>query len=138
MVSEEIFDRYVWPYFKIYTDLLLKNGVTPVFHLDANWDRALPKFLELPRQQCIMALDSATNIRLARETLGDHMAIMGDVPAVKLAFGQPKDVEDYVNGVLDDIGPRGYIGASGCDIPANAKYENVKAMVNAVHEYPIK
>jgi uroporphyrinogen-III decarboxylase len=135
MLSEETFDKFVWPYFKVYTDLLLKHGVTPMFHLDANWNRALPKFLELPRQQCIMALDSATDIRLARKVLGDHMAILGDVPATKLAFGKPQDIRDYVTGVLDDIGPRGYICASGCDVPANAKFENVKAMADAAHEY---
>ena len=135
MLSDEIFDRFVWPYFKLYTDLCIENDILVTYHLDANWDRALHKFLELPAQKCILALDSATDIRMARKVLGDHMCILGDVPASLLAFGKPEAVKKYVNDMLDDIGSTGIIMASGCDIPANAKRENVKAMCDAANEY---
>ena len=31
----------------------------------------------------------------------------------------------------------GYIAMPGCDIPPNVPIENVKAMVDAAHEYPL-
>ena len=38
--------------------------------------------------------------------------------------------------LIDDVGPKtGLIVCSGCDIPFNAKYENVKAMVDAAADY---
>ena len=37
--------------------------------------------------------------------------------------------------LLDDIGPWGCIIATGCDIPSDAKPENVKAMCDAAHNY---
>ena len=63
------------------------------------------------------------------------MCIMGDVPARLLAFGKPDDVKKYVTDVLDDIGSTGTIICSGCDIPANAKRENVQAMCDAANGY---
>lgn len=135
MVNDAIFDRFVWPQMKEYAKLCLKNHVVPLFHLDANWDRQIHRFLEIPKQSGVVCLDSKTNIRRTREVLGDHMCILGDVPANMLAFGSYSKVHQYVTSVLDDIGTRGIFIASGCDIPINAKRECVKAMADAAHEY---
>lgn len=135
MISPAIFDRFVWPHMKGYAELCLSKGVIPIFHLDANWDLQIQRFLELPAKSCIMALDSATDIRRARQILGDHMCILGDVPPQLLAFGKPEEVREYVYSLCRDIGPTGYIVASGCDIPTNAKPENVKAMCDAANSY---
>ena len=138
MLSPEMFDRFVWPYFKAYAELCLKNDVIPMFHLDACWDNALEKFREMPAKKCILCLDSKTDIRKAHEILGDMMCILGDIPPELLAFGTYDDVYKYVTDLIDDIGPVGYICASGCDIPSNAKPECVKAMADAAHEYIAK
>lgn len=135
MISEDLFDRFVWPYFKAYTDLCVEHDVIPIYHLDACWDNALEKFLELPAKKGILALDSKTDIRLTHKILGDHMCILGDVPAELLAFGTPGDIQKYVKDLLDDIGTQGIIIASGCDIPSDAKRENVRAMCDAVNGY---
>jgi uroporphyrinogen-III decarboxylase len=34
--------------------------------------------------------------------------------------------------LINEIGPAGFILSSGCDIPPNAKPENVKAMIDSV------
>ncbi len=138
MVSPAIFDRFVWPYLKDFANLCLEMSVVPMFHLDANWDSQLKRFLEIPEKSSVMCLDSKTNIRLAREVLGDHMCILGDVPANMQAFKKYEDVYAYVTAVIDDIGPYGYIAASGCDIPINAKRECVKAISDAAHQYKIR
>lgn len=135
LISMDQFDRFVWPYMKEYANLCLKYDVVPVFHLDSCWDLALSRFLELPEKSCIMALDSVTDIRLARATLGEHMAILGDIPATLLSLGTKQECADYTRSVIDDIGPRGYIFASGCDVPINAKYENLKAACDVVNNY---
>ena len=40
----------------------------------------------------------------ARETLGGHLCIMGDVPASLFAFGQPEQAAAYSDRVLDVMG----------------------------------
>ena len=75
-------------------------------------------------------LDGSTDMRRARNILGDHMAMMGDVPSNMLAFGTDTQVYDYVTSLIDDCGSKtGLIISSGCDSPMNAKPENVNAMI---------
>ena len=116
--------------------LVIECGGTPIFHLDSCWDREFEAFKELPAHKCILSLDGTSDIRLARKVLGDHSCLMGDVPASLLAFGTAKEVYDHTTALIRDVGPEtGYIVCSGCDIPSNAKFENVKAMVDAAHDF---
>ncbi len=55
----------------------------------------------------------------------------GDVPAALQTFGTHKEVTAYCRKLLDKISPDGFILPTGCDIPTNAKFENVQAMVVA-------
>ena len=59
---------------------------------------------------------------------------MGDVPAAMLAFDTPDNVYNYCNKLIREIGPEGFILHSGCDIPTNAKIENVQVMVQSALE----
>ena len=63
------------------------------------------------------------------------MALYSIAGAVLGLESAPEDVEKYVTSLLDDIGPYGVMIASGCDIPSDAKPENVKAMADAAHNY---
>lgn len=131
MISPAMFDRFVWPYMKAYAELALKKGALPIFHLDANWDLALPHFLEMPKGTCVLALDGKTDIYRAKELLGDHMCIMGDIKPELCAFGTPEEVYDKSVELIKSIGPRGFILATGCDIPSNAPFENAQMICRA-------
>jgi hypothetical protein len=130
-VNKEMFERFSWGYMKDLALMLLSRNVVPIFHLDSDWERGLEYFRELPKGRCIMALDGNTNIHKAKEIVGDMMCIMGDVPAEMLAFGTPDKVYDYCMNLIRTIGPMGFILSSGCDIPYNAKLENVQMMGKA-------
>jgi uroporphyrinogen-III decarboxylase len=49
------------------------------------------------------------------------------------SLGTPDDVHAYSTKLIREIGPAGFILSSGCDIPFDAKPENVAAMIAAVH-----
>ncbi|MBP2652843.1 MAG: uroD [Firmicutes bacterium] len=131
-LSPKVWNRFEWPYFKRMVEVVLEENVIPVLHIDSNWERDLEKFLELPKGKCIFSSDHATNIYKVKEVLGDHMCIMGDVPAALTSLGTPDEVYNYSTKLINEIGPKGFILSSGCDIPFNAKPENVKAMIAAV------
>ena len=78
-----------------------------------------------------MALDGETDIFKAKDILGDHMCLMGDVPAAMLFMASPDEVYEYCARLTRELGPTGFILQSGCDIPTNAKPENVRAMIRA-------
>ncbi|RKZ12302.1 hypothetical protein DRQ53_14985 [bacterium] len=73
-------------------------------------------------------------IHKAKEILDGHACIMEDVPASMSAFGTPDEVYNYCKKLIREIGPDGFILQSGCDIPTNAKLENVQAMVSAARD----
>ncbi len=131
MISPAMWNRFVWPYFSHLVNKVIEAGLVPLLHLDSNWDRALETFKRFPKAKLIVALDGDTDIFRAKAILKGHACIMGDVPASLLAFGTPDAVYDYSRNLIEKIGPDGFILQSGCDIPANAGIENVRAMVAA-------
>ncbi|MGD2037364.1 MAG: uroporphyrinogen decarboxylase family protein [Desulfobacterales bacterium] len=131
LLSPVMWNRFVWPYFRKTVLEVIDAGLIALLHLDSDWTRELQRFKELPRGKCIMALDGETDIFRAKDILGNHMCIMGDVPASMLFLDHPHDVYQYCSRLIRELGPQGFILQSGCDIPTNAKLENVQAMVSA-------
>jgi hypothetical protein len=133
-LAPRLWERFVFPYYKEMVDIAVEEGTIPVLHFDANWTRDLARLREMPKGKVVLSLDGKTDIFKAKELLGDHMCLMGDVPPGLLALGTPEDVGAYSRRLIREIGPAGFILSSGCDVPPTAKYENVQAMVNAVKE----
>lgn len=134
-ISPQDFEELVLPDLEIMVNGYVSNGITPIFHCDSDWTGRLDYFKKFPAKRCILELDGTTDIRKAKEVLGDRMAIMGDVPATTLAFGSYDDTFRYCKDLIRDVGNgRGFILSSGCSVPPNAKPENVRAMYDAAHD----
>ncbi|OBR93642.1 uroporphyrinogen decarboxylase [Clostridium ragsdalei P11] len=130
-LSLKLFDRFMWPYLKKIVEVVVDEGSFAYLHLDMCWNRFLDYFLELPKAKCIFSPDSTTDIFKAKKVLDGHMCIMGDVSPSLLTLGTADDVHAYCMRLMKEIGPDGFIMAAGCMLPANAKVENVKAMLSA-------
>jgi uroporphyrinogen-III decarboxylase len=130
-LSPKLWDRFVWPYVVEMVQAVAAEGIIPILHFDANWNRDLERFKELPAATCVLALDSMTDIFKAKEILGDHMCLLGDVPPRMLTLGTPEEVRAYSTRLINEVGPPGFILAQGCAIPPDAKLENVRAMIEA-------
>ena len=137
LMSHDTFMEFVWPYMKQLVDATIEAGVVPVLHFDSCWDSELETLKELPEKKCLLMLDGTTDMRKARKVLGDRMCLMGDVPSRMLAFGTADECYNYVTKLIDDIGPIGTIISSGCDVPLNAKDENVDAIIQATLDYKV-
>ncbi len=134
LISSRLWDRFVWPYIARIAHALVDKGVTPVLHFDQDWTRDLGRLRDLPARKCILNPDGMTDIRKFREETGDHMAMMGDVPATLLTLGNPAEIRQYVRDLIELFEGSGLLICPGCDAPIDAKPENMEAMVAAVHE----
>lgn len=133
-ISPKMFERFVLPSLKQMVDSFLKDGIISILHCDGNWTPMLPYLRELPRASCVIELDGTTNIFKAKEILGDWLCLKGDVPATLLAQGELSQVADYCQNLIKNIGTDGgFILSSGCEVPLDAKPENVAAMIQSVH-----
>lgn len=137
LVGRKIWDTFVFPYYLQMVNALAENGIISILHFDQSWTRDLERFREFPAKKCILNPDGMTDVRKAKELLGDRMAIMGDVPASLFAAGTPDDIYNYVRDLVRDIGPTGLILCPGCDAPINTKPENMEAFLAAAHEYGV-
>ena len=126
----ELFERFEWPFLQRYVDAFISEGILPWMHFDTDWGINLPHLKRLPKGMCVCDLDGMTDIFQAKEVLGGHMCISGDVPAALLALGSPADVTAYCRGLIDEVGNGGgFMLTSGCECPVNVRPENLRAMV---------
>jgi len=132
----DIFEEFEWPYLQRYVDAFISEGVTPWFHFDTDWGLNLPYLKQLPKGKCVCDLDSTTDIFKAKEILGGHMCISGDVPASLLTLGTPDDVREYCQRLIDKVGNGGgFFLTTGCECPIDAQFENVKTMIDTAKSY---
>jgi uroporphyrinogen-III decarboxylase len=135
LVAPRLWNRFVWPYFVKIVNAVLDAGLTPVLHLDQDWTRDLARLRDLPAKKCIMNPDGMTNMKKFKELVGDHMAMMGDVPSSMFAAGTPEDIHNYVRDLVRVFDSRGLLLCPGCDAPINTRLENMEAFIAASHKF---
>jgi hypothetical protein len=130
-MSPKMWERFCFPNIKAIVETVVDSGSYALLHWDNNWDRSFEYLKQLPKGKCILATDGSTDLFKAKEVLGSHMCLMGDLPPAMLTLGNPDEVYKYSKKLVDNLGPRGFILAVGCCVPLNAKVENIKAMIAA-------
>ncbi|MBU1670356.1 MAG: hypothetical protein KKF41_11800 [Actinobacteria bacterium] len=134
-ISPRQFAEVCYPGVKLIADYLAERGISFSMHCDGNWDANLEIMTTLPENSCFQ-FDGATDIFRASEVLGDRYVIMGDVDAGMLAYSEPEEVEAYCARLIKEVGANGrFILSSGCELPMNARLENVQAMVRAARTH---
>lgn len=134
-ISPKMFERFVLPNLKQMVEIFVKNGIVSILHCDGNWTPMLPYLLEMPRASCVVELDGMTDIYKAKEILGDWLCLKGDVPAALLAQGEPDQITEYCQHLIKSVGSDGgFILGSGCEVPLDAKPENVAALIRSARE----
>ena len=129
-ISPDMFEEFAFPALKQMIEAFHAKSVTSVIHADANWLEMLPWFRKVPKGSCIIELDGDTDIVKAKEILAGYQCIRGDLPATILAFGTEKETQDYCDKLVDLAMDGGFIIGSGCEVPLNAKIENVRILMN--------
>ncbi len=135
-VSPRQFAALAFPSLREICLSLIRDRIVPILHCDGNWDKNLEYFLELPAGGFCLQFDGRTDIFRAAEILKDHCTLFGDVPASMLVLSGSDDVDRYCKRLITEVGrDGGYILGAGCEIPSDAKPENVWALIRAAAKY---
>lgn len=133
-LSKDQWEIYYWHYMKRSMLKSIELGYYPVPFVEGRLDSRLEYFLDLPKGKFGMMFESTDIIR-AKEILGDHCCIMGNVPASVLQLGSVDDVEQHCKKLIEVVGKGGgYIIMHGSSLD-ESKPENVKAMIDAPKKF---
>lgn len=134
--SLDIYERFEYPDMRRMIEAFHAAGLITVTHLDTDYTNNLPYFKDLPPKSVVVELDSTSNIFKAKEMLGGHCCIAGDVPAALTSLGTPEEVEEYCRKLIDVVGrDGGFILSTGCTLPADCRFENLRAMIDTAKNY---
>jgi len=137
--SPAIFQEFFWPTVKKGIDIFVKRGYKPHVHIDGDLTRVLESMSNItkgiPKGKVVLDLEK-TDMKKAKEVLGDKVCLYGNVPASLLVYGTVHDVKGYCKKLIEDCAEGGgYILSTECETPWNAKPENVKAMIDSAKEF---
>ncbi len=135
-MSNKQFEKFYWSGLKKVLLAEIDLGFVPVARFQGGFTSRLEYLLELPRGKAVAYFDQ-TNMFKAKEVLGDHLCIMGNVPTSLLQLGSPQDVDEYCRKLIQVCGKGGgfiLVNGGGMD---QAKPANIKAMIDSASKYPV-
>ncbi len=135
-MSPKQFETFVWPYWKRAIEKTFELGYDIVsMFFEGRRDKQLEYFNEFPKGRFLIRF-AETDIFKAKEVLGKHSCIVGNVPITLLQIGSPSEVEEYCKKLIKICGKDGgFILRCTTDYTQEAKPENVKAMIDAAKKY---
>ncbi len=134
-LSPEDYRTYVQPYSKKALDIAAQSGL-PLIHFGTNTNGMLPDIKAAGGD--VIGVDWRIDIDKAAEILGDDTVIQGNLDPIALHAPWP-ELEKRTKLVLDKMqGRDGFIFNLGHGILKTTPVENVKQLVEFVHEYSAK
>ncbi len=135
-LSPRHFEQVAFPSLELAVNRIIEARMTPILHCDGDWLKNLKVLRRLPAGKAIIEFDGFTDIFRAKQEIGDRMCIYGDIPAEKLVLGSPQEVREYCHRLIEEVGKNGgFILSGGCEVPYNARPENLREVVRAALAY---
>ena len=140
VISPKTFERFSYPYLKKVFAAWADHGVdAKLLHICGNSTKVLDLYADTGAD--LIEIDHAVDLRVAKERIGDRVAIVGNVHTVtELLQGTPEMVRASAQRCIDQAGAGGgFLLGSGCIVPRYTPLENVRAMVEVAHGqgYPV-
>jgi uroporphyrinogen-III decarboxylase len=105
-MSLKQFETFYWPTLKRLMIALIDAGLTPAPFFEGDYTSCLEYLLEIPKGKMIGHFDT-TDIFKAKEILGGHVCIQGNIPASLLQAGTQQEVKDYTKKLINVVGKDG-------------------------------
>lgn len=130
------FEDFYWPTLKRLVVQLAERGFTPFVMTEGDYTSRLEYLLEIPKGRAFVHFDTTDMFR-AKDVLGGHLCISGNVPTSLLATGTPDEVKEYAKGLIDYCGRDGGFVMSARTPVDDARPENLKALIDFTIEYGV-
>jgi hypothetical protein len=135
-MSMKQFEKFYWPGLKGLILALIDKGQRPLVFFEGDYTSRLEYLLELPKGSIFAHMDT-TDIFKAKEILGGHLCISGNVPCSLVGTGTPDSVREYARKMIDVCGKDGGFIMSTRSPVDDANPECLKALIDFTIEYGV-
>jgi hypothetical protein len=135
-MSIKQFETFYWPTLKKLMLALIEAGLIPVPFFEGDYTSRLEYLLELPKARVIGHFDT-TDIFKAKEIVGGHICIQGNMPASLLQSGTPQLVKEHTKKLIDFVGKDGGYIMSCRSSMDEADPKLVKVWIDYTKEYGV-
>jgi hypothetical protein len=135
-ISPKMFEKFCLPYMVRAAHAAVEAGLRIQYHFDTNWTPMLEYFKDLPPKSGYLHLDERTNIFKAKEILGDHLCLLGNLKPSLFTLGTEEEVERQVKEIIDGCAAGGGLIISA-ELTADSRFELVDRMIQTTKEYGV-
>ncbi|TLD42686.1 MAG: Methylcobalamin methyltransferase MMP0830 [Candidatus Jettenia ecosi] len=131
MISEKHFREFVLPYLKEVYSHIHSYNLPGVLHICGKTKRVIQCMAESGAD--ILSIDTIDLLE-AKELVGEKVCLMGNLsPADGMLKGNPEIITAMVKDCLAKAAdnPKGYVVATGCEVPIKTPHENMIAFLEA-------
>lgn len=135
VISPRQFREFSYPYLKRLMDFIHGRGMSVTLHICGKTAKIWEAMADAGAD-CI-SIDNDASLLDAKRQVGNRVRLMGNVhPSAVMLQGTPEDVRratlDCILQGHDNL--KGYIVASGCSLPTETPFANIRAMLDTVRE----
>ncbi|MEO0079074.1 MAG: uroporphyrinogen decarboxylase family protein [candidate division WOR-3 bacterium] len=133
VISPEDYRQFALPYEQAVIRFLHRYDLDVILHICG--DTTAPIELMADSGADLLSIDRI-GLAEAIAKVGDRCRIIGNLDTTGLWLGTPQEVADDV-GRMTAIGkacPKGFVAATGCEVPIETPAENIRAFVTAARE----
>jgi uroporphyrinogen-III decarboxylase len=135
-MSEEQYKKFYWPTLKELIMVFIESSRVPCLFLAGENAARLEILKDIPKGKALYHFDRV-DIRKAKAILGKTVAFQGNVPISLLATATPEQVKKYVKILIDVVGKSDGLIVDSGSVINEAKYKNIKVMIDFTKEYGV-
>lgn len=132
-MSQKQFETFYWPTLKAFMEGLNEEGIMPILFAEGSYLSRLETVADYPKARAVWYFDQ-TDMRRAKEALGDVACIQGNVPSSLMQVASVDDLRAYCENLLELFADDGaFILTNGCSVDTTTD-EHVRTMINIVRQ----
>jgi hypothetical protein len=135
-MSDKQFEKFYWPSLRKLFLAMIEEGLVPFPFAEGRYNSRLKQITDTPKSGVVWYFDQ-TDMAQAKKVLGNVSCIVGNVPSSIMMTGTAGQVKENCRKLIETCAPRGgYILAGGASID-KGDIANLRAMMQAAHEYGV-
>lgn len=133
VISPRAYKRYALPYERALIEYLHRYDLDIILHICGETEPILGLISESGAD--LVSLDKV-DFSIALQELSHQVRLIGNFDTSSMLFSPPATITEEVKRMVCKgmNAPKGYIAATGCEIPIHSPRENVKAFISAAKE----